>query len=894
MIRKDLIKSAGVLKLARNQMIKKATLILFSVILISTHILAENQQKYEIDNTGGLVQFWFDGLDLKYLNSPTQNGITLLSFTREVEAFGIKHDNSEFFLAYKFKKENQSEPIYYRYSNDEGRSFTPPIILANDGAKPSITFSNNVLAAAWEENNGITVVQSLDRGRNFSPPLYFAISGEVLSSPVISFDPNNNLHLGFISQNPSNFLYRIFYAQVLTQSPTPAFSIEPKEIFRSQDEIVSLLIKNLPHPLILWQEQYNHRLNSYLSLSLDKGNHFSAERPLACDQMLEDFASINGKYLLLTFNQKAQIKEIKFPDIYTPKIASPTANKAYSAYTFQVKYLYPDYQRDWARASQLISEIDLATDASFTTSNTLIYNDLVFATPEALSYSPLLKLQDGNYYIRIDVFDGLSNSAYSATTPFKIDNSLPDLITLEAETNFDHITFKGQVNKPSVDLTINGYKPVFQLNNQFQLQTVLSAGQNKFTFILTDEAGNQNIITREAYFNPQAPVIQLIQPMTGQWFKPGSTVFFEANVTDAQNDIDDETEAQLFINSQAVPDPLIYNLPEKKLSGFVTLPPQLPDGQYPAKIEIADRLGNKGTVNLNINIDGSPPIVSAYQSNQLYCNSTKSLSLPLNDTGAGVDASGTLIKIGGVSLEGAASVESDHLSVVFKSPPAEGSYEVQVLPRDRVGNIGSVQTFSLVIDNTPPILTLESSLEPVTQLNSLTINGKVESQIPCSLNIYDNNNKIASLSVKSLHFSKEIRLLPGNNYFLVEAVDLAGNKTSQAFMIKAQITGNAALLKDCINGPNPFSPVKKEVTYFTYAFNDPAVDPVNLKILVYDLSGKLIWNKEIPNAPTRNSIGWDGTDYFGKKLANGVYPYLISVSAGDQHEIRRGKIVVLN
>lgn len=82
--------------------------------------------------------------------------------------------------------------------------------------------------------------------------------------------------------------------------------------------------------------------------------------------------------------------------------------------------------------------------------------------------------------------------------------------------------------------------------------------------------------------------------------------------------------------------------------------------------------------------------------------------------------------------------------------------------------------------------------------------------------------------------------------------------------------------------------------YFTYTLNAPLIDPVNLKISVYDLAGKMLWQKEIPNAPTSNIIAWEGTDHFGKKLGNGVYPYFISVSAGDQHEMRRGKIVVLN
>jgi len=888
-----LIKFAGMLKLARNLMSKKILIILFSLILFSPQILADSHKKYELDIRGNLVQFWLEGKDLKYLDQNLLNAKTLYSFTREVESFSIHHESAEYFLTYTFKNEIQNRPVYYSYSNNEGRSFSPPLVLTSDGANPSLAFSNNFLAIAWEDKEGIALLQSSDDGRSFSLPLQLTLTGEALSSPALSLDTYNNLHLAFLSQNQYNHLSRIFYAQILSNSFNPSLPIELKEIFRSQDELTPPLIKNLPSLLILWQEKYNQRLGSYLSLSLDNGKTFSRERAFICDQQLEDFSLVNGKYYLLTYDGKPITKEIKFPDIYAPKIVSPVTRQAYAASSFLIKYLFPDYQRDWSTPAQWLSEIDLSTDSNFPSLNTLVFESLISATPEALEYRPPLNLPDGNYYLRISVSDGLSRSAYGPIVTFKIDNLLPDLITLEAETSLNTVTFKGRTNKLLVNLSLNGTPVSFQSDNRFQSQVSLAAGQNKFTFVLSDAAGNQNILTREVYYNPQAPSIQLTNPSPEQWFKPGSTVFFAAIVMDAQNDIDDETEAHLFINAQVITDPLIYNLQENKLTGFIALPPALLDGKYPAKIELSDRSGNIGKIDFTINIDGTAPALNPSQSNQLYTNSKNSINLPLTDQGAGIDPGGTLIKIAGISMEGTASTEGDYLKVLLKSPLPEGSYEVQVLPRDRVGNIGSVRTFSLIVDNTPPQLTLEGSWEPVTQLNTLTVRGKVADQNPCRLNIFDNNYKVASLDLNNATFSKEIRLSPGNNYLLVEAVDLAGNKTAQTFMMKAQISSYAVLLKDCKNGPNPFSSLTGTM-YFSYTLNSPPVDPVNLKIYVYDLTGRLLWKKEISNSPASDNIPWDGTNPFGNKLSNGVYPYFISVSAGDQREIRRGKIVVLN
>lgn len=888
-----MIKFAGMLKLARNLMSKKIFIILFSLLLFSPQILADSRKIDELDSRGKLVQFWLEGKDLKYIDQNLLNAKTLYSFSREVESFCVHRENTEYFLLYSFKNEIPTRPLYYSYSNNEGRSFSPPLVLTSDGADPALAFSNNSLAIAWEDKEGIALLQSSDGGRSFSLPLQLTLTGEALSSPALSLDVYNNLHLACLSQNQYTYLSRIFYAQIPSNSFNPSLPIELKEIFRSQDELTPPLIKNLPSPLILWQEKYNQRLGSYLTLSLDNGKTFSRERAFICDQKLEDFSPVNGKYYLLTYDGKPNIKEIKFPDIYAPKIVSPVAGQAYAASRFLIKYFFPDYLRDWSTPAQWLSEIDLSTDSNFPSFNTLVFEGLISATPEALEYRPPLNLPDGNYYLRISVSDGLSKSAYSPTLAFKIDNLLPDLITLEAETSLNTVTFKGLTNKQPVYLSLNGAPVSFQSNNQFQSEVSLAAGQNKFTFVLRDAAGNQNILTREVYYNPQAPSIQLTSPSPGQWSKPGSTVFFAAKIIDLQNDIEDESEARLFINSQALTDPLIYNLQDKNLTGFIVLPPTLPDGKYPAKIELSDRSGNIGKIDFTINIDGTAPALNPSQSNQLYTNSKNSLNLPLTDQGAGIDPGGTLIKIAGISMEGTASAESDYLKVLLKSPLPEGSYEVQVLPRDRVGNIGPAHSFSLIVDNTAPQLTLEGSWEPITQLNTLMIRGKVTDQNPCRLNIFDNNYKVAGLDLNNTTFSKEIRLSPGNNYLLVEAVDLAGNKTSQTFMIKAQISSSAALLKDCINGPNPFSS-RTGTMYFFYTLNSPPIDPVNLKIFVYDLTGRLLWKREIPNSPASDNIPWKGTDDFGNKLGNGVYPYFISVSSGEQREIRRGKIVVLN
>ncbi|MFI5145103.1 MAG: type IX secretion system sortase PorU, partial [Ignavibacteria bacterium] len=91
------------------------------------------------------------------------------------------------------------------------------------------------------------------------------------------------------------------------------------------------------------------------------------------------------------------------------------------------------------------------------------------------------------------------------------------------------------------------------------------------------------------------------------------------------------------------------------------------------------------------------------------------------------------------------------------------------------------------------------------------------------------------------------------------------------------------------NIPNPF----KDNTVFTFQHNYP--DPINAKIKIYTVAGRLIKEIDRYNISEKFvSIPWDGHDADGDRLSNGVYIYKLTVETGKGNSIvNTGKLAVL-
>lgn len=107
----------------------------------------------------------------------------------------------------------------------------------------------------------------------------------------------------------------------------------------------------------------------------------------------------------------------------------------------------------------------------------------------------------------------------------------------------------------------------------------------------------------------------------------------------------------------------------------------------------------------------------------------------------------------------------------------------------------------------------------------------------------------------------------GTYIFVVRAKDVLGNLSIKTLNLEIDENFGNGLI-DVFNAPNP---VGKKGTYF-YFKNLSSSQSSTVNIFIYNQNGRLV--KVIKNVVS-GATHWDGRDNFGRKLANGLYHYVI-------------------
>jgi flagellar hook assembly protein FlgD len=103
------------------------------------------------------------------------------------------------------------------------------------------------------------------------------------------------------------------------------------------------------------------------------------------------------------------------------------------------------------------------------------------------------------------------------------------------------------------------------------------------------------------------------------------------------------------------------------------------------------------------------------------------------------------------------------------------------------------------------------------------------------------------------------------------------------------VNSGEVVLKDVVNYPNPFS------TNTTFIFQHNIVEPIDIKIKIYTVSGRLIKVIEEYSVIDKYvKIDWDGRDQDGSRIANGTYLYKVIVKSvdGQSSQSVLGKLAV--
>ncbi|HOI29680.1 MAG TPA: type IX secretion system sortase PorU [Melioribacteraceae bacterium] len=119
--------------------------------------------------------------------------------------------------------------------------------------------------------------------------------------------------------------------------------------------------------------------------------------------------------------------------------------------------------------------------------------------------------------------------------------------------------------------------------------------------------------------------------------------------------------------------------------------------------------------------------------------------------------------------------------------------------------------------------------------------------------------------------------MPVGDYNIkVKAWDVFNNFSLQETNFSVVNSLNGITVRDIYNYPNPFS----SSTTFTFQHN--IASPINVKIRVYTVAGRMI--KEIEEIDILNKfvrIEWDGRDNDGNNIGNGTYLYKLTVESSD-------------
>ena len=129
----------------------------------------------------------------------------------------------------------------------------------------------------------------------------------------------------------------------------------------------------------------------------------------------------------------------------------------------------------------------------------------------------------------------------------------------------------------------------------------------------------------------------------------------------------------------------------------------------------------------------------------------------------------------------------------------------------------------------------------------------------------------------------------GNYSIKVKAWDVFNNFSSETVYFTV-VNGNDLEIRDVYNYPNPFA----GNTTFTFQRNQ--VDPADVKIKIYTVSGRLIRELEQDNIIDKFvRINWDGRDEDGNMIANGTYLYKVIVKNMDGNFTKSvlGKLAVI-
>lgn len=367
------------------------------------------------------------------------------------------------------------------------------------------------------------------------------------------------------------------------------------------------------------------------------------------------------------------------------------------------------------------------------------------------AFTTTIQLAQGANFITAVATDQAGNNA-TVVNKVTLDTQPPALtVTAPAAgliTKQTNIVVSGTATDASATtVTVNGVNAPVGTGGSFSLSVALAAeGSNAITVVAKDAALNQTTVSRSVVRDTQAPVLTVTSPV--------NATFSNAAVATVSGTATDASAVTVSVNGTAV---------TVGANGAFSYSYTLVPGPNLITVTATDAATNVTSAQRTVTQDLTPPTLTlASPANASFSNATVATVV-----GTVTDANAVTVSVNGtpVAISGNGSFFSSYTL-------APGPNVITVTATDAATNTTIVQR-TVTQDQTPPVLTLTSPANAVSNATVATVSGTATDASALTVNV---NGTPVTVGANGA-FSYSYTLAAGANLITVTATDAATNAT---------------------------------------------------------------------------------------------------------------------
>ncbi len=386
----------------------------------------------------------------------------------------------------------------------------------------------------------------------------------------------------------------------------------------------------------------------------------------------------------------------------------------------------------------------------------------------------LTSLGEGEHDLSLRPRDKVGNMGEEVSVHFWVDTVVPfiDVLPYEGLVNTSTIMLEGST-EPGVSMKVNGVPVELTVNGTFSVELPVSEGDNAFSIVVEDRAGNWNITGVQVERDMTLPTLTITSPEPDVWTNIRTTY--------AEGTAEDGTT--LMVNGEEV----------EVVNGSYRKRINLEEGDFTVLVTCTDSAGNTAVRSRLVHVDWTAPelIVVEPESAEVYVReSTVYISGDVDDP--------TIDHV----MVNDQSIALTNGRFVKQFTVLEGVTDFVISTSDEAGN-SVTQRIVVIRDLTPP--TYEWNMTAIGG-DLLIISGD-QYCTASAVEVYITTSELASFSLgggSTLSTGTEVRhrfdLVEGTNTLEVYIVDVAGNQ-AQTFRQRVDVDTTAPTID--VQSPQP-------------------------------------------------------------------------------------------